>query len=153
MVKIKNGHWEGKQNWRTTGNVKIKITWRSPLTQIRVVVMKKINNRAGEATQWLRAWAALSEDCIWFPAPTWWVTTMCNSRARDLMPLWPHRHQACTWGRGRDAGNTPPPHTHTLLRLRRDGDPSTLLDEMENNPDTMEISTQGLSFCCCSFHL
>ena len=34
--------------------------------------------RDGEMAQWLRALTALPEALIQFPAPTWWLTTICN---------------------------------------------------------------------------
>lgn len=48
--------------------------------------------------QWLKALVTLSKDPFWFPAPTWWFITICNSSSRDTIPCSGlHRHQAHVW--------------------------------------------------------
>ena len=57
--------------------------------------------------QQLRALPALVEDLVSFPAPTWWLTTICNPSPREvkLSPGLPST--ACTWYTGINAGKTP----------------------------------------------
>lgn len=45
-----------------------------------------------EMIKGLRALAALTEDSGLFPAPTWWITSVCNSSSTEsrtfVWPLW-----------------------------------------------------------------
>lgn len=70
---------------------------------------------AGEMVQQLRALAVLAEDQSGFLAPSWGLTTFCNSTARRSMPSSGFtRH---TWGtRHTCRQNT---HTHQFLYKRR----------------------------------
>jgi hypothetical protein len=38
---------------------------------------------AGGVTQQLRALATLWKSQVWFSAPTWWLTILCNSDSRE----------------------------------------------------------------------
>jgi hypothetical protein len=57
-----------------------------------------LEEKPGEMTQLLRALAALAEDTVWFPAPTWCLRIPSNSSSKgsnDLLWLqWPQKH---TW--------------------------------------------------------
>lgn len=48
-----------------------------------------------EIAQWLRHWLFFLRSQVWFPAPTWWLTIICNSSFRSSNALfWPLRR--CT---------------------------------------------------------
>lgn len=52
-------------------------------------ISKFVKKWAGEAAQQQRA------VCLWRgPAPTWWLTTVCDFNFRDLTPCSDLRHQA-----------------------------------------------------------
>ena len=55
-----------------------------------LVGMKNTSSEAGEMARWLGAPAALKEDQVQFPAPTWYFTTIRNSSSRRPSALfWP----------------------------------------------------------------
>ena len=46
-----------------------------------------LQGAAGEMAQWLKALVVLAKDLVQFPAPPWWLRTICNSSSwgSDLM--------------------------------------------------------------------
>lgn len=57
----------------------------------------------GEMARWFRALPSFLADPVWFSAPTWWLTTVCNfTPRRSDAPSWTvwlkHVHSAYTHG-------------------------------------------------------
>ena len=67
---------------------------------VSTTTIKKIErNGRGEIDQYLRALTAFSENWVWFPAPTWQLRSIFNSRSKGsdclLCPPWsPYAHGA-----------------------------------------------------------
>lgn len=57
-----------------------------------VLVIVYVVSEISEMIKGLRALAALTEDSGLFPAPTWWITSVCNSSSTEsrtfVWPLW-----------------------------------------------------------------